>query len=140
MESVVIQGRRNVYSGTTLNREWNHYLGPLHADVLLSNMKRKREKKNEEGYGFDREESLLRVMNLPADVVQQTPQSQKPNKESSLLSSFALRFFAAVSLFAAGDLRLRDTGTVLFVLIKSSTMLDRLSPSIFLFKRSDNGT
>lgn len=79
-------------------------------------------------------------MNLPADVVQQTPQSQKPNKESSLLSSFALRFFAAVSLFAAGDLRLRDTGTVLFVLIKSSTMLDRLSPSIFLFKRSDNGT
>lgn len=140
MESVVIQGRRNVYSGTTLNREWKHYLGPLHAGVLLSNMKRKREKKNEEGYGFDREESLLRVMNLPADVVQQTAQSQKPNKESSLLSSFALRFFAAVSLFAAGDLRLRDTGTVLFVLIKSSTMLDRLSPSIFLFKRSDNGT
>ena len=140
MKSVVIQGRRNVYSGTTLNREWKHYLGPLHADVLLSNMKRKREKKNEEGYGFDREESLLRVMNLPADVVQQTPQSQKPNKESSLLSSFALRFFAAVSLFAAGDLRLRDTGTVFFVLIKSSTMLDRLSPSIFLFKRSDNGT
>ena len=138
MESIVIQGRRNVYSGTTLNREWKHYLSPLHAGVLLSNMKRKR--KNEEGYGFDREESLLRVMNLPADVVQQTLQSQKPNKESSLLSSFVLRFFAAVSLFTAGDLRLRDTGTVLFVLIKSSTMLDRLSPSIFLFKRSDNGT